>query len=80
MRVVDSVGWAKRSVPTILTAHSGQKRWARSALPTLRSSDNGSYRNLLNSPSNVSRSLASSGASVSLVIASAFGAAFSAIC
>ena len=36
------------------------------------------HRSLLNSATSISRSLASSGASVSLVIASAFGAAFSA--
>ena len=38
------------------------------------------HRSLLNSATSVSRSLASSGARVSLVIASAFGAAFSASC
>ena len=38
------------------------------------------HRNLSNNPISVSRSLASSGASVSRVIASAFGAAFSASC
>ena len=38
------------------------------------------HRSLLSSATSVSRSLASSGARVSLVIASAFGAAFSAIC
>jgi hypothetical protein len=37
-------------------------------------------RSLLNSATRISRSFGSSGASVSFVIASAFGAAFSAIC
>jgi len=38
------------------------------------------HRSLLSSATSVSRSLASNGASVSLVIASAFGTAFSASC